>query len=228
MKSFQDLEAMQVPQLKAIARDLGIAHANNIKKADLVNLVFHAQQPDPDELEQDQKNREEGAKVEQNIAENQPTAAEKVDQMLEKISTFFGGNLVETEEEDDGVVFEVVDPTGDVIVSGTYSQLVEKMEEAEKIRIQMQLEQNPKDIKPLDANELSVPEPERGVAPPAVPQEQIEVIENELAPLRKLGLKATLTSDSVELVYRGRTVTTTIHQPVHRIVKVAEAHIARV
>ena len=47
MKTVEDLEMMTVPQLKGIATNLGVDVKVNIKKPELVKLVFDIQQPEP-------------------------------------------------------------------------------------------------------------------------------------------------------------------------------------
>jgi hypothetical protein len=236
MKSLPELQATPLPQLKAIAKDLQITYPKNVTAPKLASILFEAQQPDKEQLDQDEANKEKAVEQDLANAEKQPSAEAQVDAMLTKIADFFGGNLEEDESSDgsdDGFVFAVIDPaTGDVIVKGTFAELSDKMDELEKIRAQeafasakamREAKQAPIDPSALSAEEI----PTKTDTMPTPPDGHVKAIEDELSALRKLGLRATVNQDDVELTFRGRTVSTTVHQPVHRIIRTAEQLLAR-
>ncbi len=234
MKTLEELRATPLVQLKAIGRDLQIPFAANISHEKLAKLLFETQQPDPDMIALDEENKAKALEAEQAKAEEKKeTAAVQVDAKLSELAEFFAGNIEEGEEDDNGTFnFAIVDPaTGDVIVEGTYAELVSKMEEVAKIRAEeaFQSAKNFKEAQvPVDPAALSIPDDlPTGANMPQAPSEHIQDIERELGLLRKLGLRFAVSNDAVDMSFGGRNLTTTVHQPLHRIVGVAEQLISK-
>lgn len=230
MKTLPELQSTPLPQLKAIATALAITFHPNIGQAKLANIVFNAQQPDQDQLKQDEVNSEDAKAEDEEAAKKRQSGEEEVDAMLTELETFFEGTIEETAEDDsNGTVFAINDMAGEVIVQGTYVELVTKKEEIERIKAAEAFE-SAKNLKAaqqpiIDPSELSIPE--RGTPAPAAPEGWHKQVEEQLNPFKKLGLKFHTDNDTVYLHFANRELTTTIHQPLHRIVRTAEALVTR-
>lgn len=107
MQTLDDLNRLNMKQLKGIATQLGAAPKSNISKADLVRLVYDIQQPDVEERDTS------GETV---IVEDAPTEAEK----LEAIENFLEGTAEFNIIED---TYVVTDFTGEEIARGSVNEL---------------------------------------------------------------------------------------------------------
>ena len=209
-KSFEELESMEVGQLKGILNGLGVDipdldYRKGENKTKLVQLVYDVQQPEEETPEGE--DAEEEAEAEDN-----PEADIDVEALLDEVADFFGGTIDIVGETDDEVtVFAVKSESGNTIEEGTFQALRDKM-----LTIQRQEAENA-------AAQLSPEQPEENAEPaPVASEEVISEVEERLKPLKSLGLKAEIGQDVVKLRFGGKAVTTTVHQPVHRIVKTAE------
>lgn len=213
MKSIEDLEQMTVPQLKSIATDLGASVDPKIKKADLVQLVHTIQQPEPEEPVEDDN--------ETPVDEDKPiTTNDEFEVHKQAVVDFFDGtDLIEAGETPDGVViYAVVDElTEEEVVRGTFLQLEDRM---------MNDPNEPVDLDKEGKDEPQFEPPaveDRVLETPAIENEDaLEAIEHGLEPMRALGLKTEIDGSTIKFRYGSKTSTTTLNQPAHRVVKVAE------
>lgn len=211
-KTFEELEAMEVGQLKGILKSLDVNvpdldYRKSENKTKLVQLVYDVQQVPADEPGQDEK-----AAADEATAERSEAAEVDIDAILDEIAVFFGGTIEPVGETPDEVtIFAILSEDGNTIEEGTFAQLKDKME-----AVQRQEQENA-------AATVEAGSEERAPAPvPVLDDAAVSEIDKRLLPLKKIGLKVEIGQDVVKLRFGSKAVTTTVHQPVHRIVKTAE------
>ena len=217
-KSFEDLETMTIDQLNAIATDLGITPKAKIKKAELVQLVYDAQQPEPSEDDDNDEVQEELSLEEQSKPID---TAEQIEARKLAVAEALGGTAIEeAKTTDDGVViFAVIDElTDEEVARGT---LLELEDQAQGAPIG---EDAPNLDAPEDANEPEPPMGEERVleTPELADDGNFALIEEGLKPLASVGLKYTVDGSVIKLRSGSKVVTTTLNQPAHRVVRTAE------
>lgn len=215
MKTFEDLEGMTVAQLTAIATDLGLSPNAKIKKPELVQLVYDAQQPEPTEP----------VEAEAPVGEKRPvTTGEEFEGKLKEIAEHFGGtDVIEAGENEDGVsIFTVVDElTDEEKATGTFLELYEQAKNA------------PAPNEPIDLdkeagtgeNEMSaLPDLEEVITetPPVADDDNLAEITEGLKPLKNFGLHYKIDNSVIQFRVGSKVVSTTLNQPAHRVVRTAE------
>lgn len=215
MQTLEELEEMDTGQLKGILESLDVAvpdldfrKAEN--KAQLAQLVYDVQQPEHVEDEDDGDKEPEAPK-------EQPKKTDTdIDGMIQEIAEFFGDEDADIEpigETQDGVtIFTVYSADGNELESGTFLELQEKM----------RLVKNQ-----VGDLEVQQPEEEKDEMPEAPKEEFTSEIDERLAPLKRIGLKYEVQEHCVKLQFGAKIATTTVHQPVHRIVRAAEQLVGR-
>lgn len=259
-KALEDLELLTVDQLKGIATDLGLNPKSNIKKPELVQLVYDAQQPAPNEPEVDMDDwnfasdeagelllahlerkaftiadaktiegtGEDGALTVNDIGKfaavflDKPiTSQADFETRLEDVVLHFGGTIAleDGENEDGATIYDIVDElTEESVKRGTFLELWDEMQGA-----------------PIGTNAPSLDAPEESdePAPPAVEERVLETpalgdpearkrIEDGLKPLANFGLKYEVNGSVIKLRAGSKVQTTTLNQPAHRVVRIAE------
>lgn len=208
MKTLEDLEQMTIAQLEGIAVGLGANVPSKVKKADLVQLVYDIQQPTEDEqTEADDTPAEEPKRDVKTV--------EEVDTKKAAIEKHFGGELIEDGEQDGIVMFAVIDEDAETLAQGTFLALHK----------QAIGEEEPADAGTLGDVPLDTePQPEEPDALPVelIATEGLDEIKKALNVLRAYGLKYEIDGGIVRLTKESRTITTTLNQPAHRVVRTAE------
>lgn len=213
MKTFEDLEALTIPQLTAIATDLGVKVPQKAKKAEIVQLVYDVQQPDPTEEEENKDPEPE---------ENKPTNVDKEfeDKLGSIIDHFEGTHANEVDEVDGVIVYAIVDElTDEELARGTF--------------LELEAQVAPKPNEPVDLdkeagvgeNELpGEPDIEETVldTPDLKDEDDLAAIERELKPLRQYGLKYKIDGSVIRFQLGSKVATTTLNQPTHRVIRTAE------
>lgn len=226
MKSLPELEQVHYDELKHIGVQLGLDFPGNIKKTDLAKLIFNAQQPNSEEVREEEQRAEEAKRKEAlDAAEKEETADKQLEGILTGIvETLGGADYEETGETEDGeAIFAIVDVSGAPLVVGTFAELQTAKENIVAARTKAQYESRFKNIEPSERPG----QPDQGNTPEPASPDQLAKIESELKVMGKLGLKSTIGNHTVLLEYRGRLIETTVHQPVHRIVRLAEGMLTR-
>jgi hypothetical protein len=208
-KSFEELEAMEVGQLKGILKSLDVAvpvldYRKSENKTKLVQLAYDVQQADPVEPVGEEK-----ADTSEADAQRAEDSEIDIDAMLDQVADFFGGTIEAVgETEDEVTIFAVVSEDGNEIERGTFLKLKEKVEAVRRQEAE---------------NAAAMPDLPRTPEEQAAPSEEsLSEIDQRLLPLKRIGLKVEVGQDVVKLRFGSKAVTTTVHQPVHRIVKTAE------
>lgn len=206
MKTLDELRLMPPAQLKGIAQSLGVEPPKlDYRKAEnkekLVMLVYDVQQP---EARADEK-QDNTVKID----DIEPAASLSIDEKIALMEEAWGAKLEPVDETEEGAtIFAVVDLVEDEeITRGTFLSLWDEYA------------QNP------EAATQDVPlseEPEDPAAVPEVTTGNPAEIEKSLNPLRRAGLKFEINGGAVKLEYGSKVMTTTVNQPLHRIVRVAE------
>lgn len=206
MKTLEELRLLSPAQLKGIAQSLGVEppkldyrkHENREK---LVMLVYDVQQPEASVSEEAEKTVK--------FDDTPPPEHLSIDEKIAILEETWGARLREVGENDDGVtIFSVVDAADDEFYKGTFLELWD-------IYLNTQSNNALQDI-PLSE------EPEDPAAVPEVSTGDPGAVEKALTPLRRTGLNFEVIGGAVKLQYGSKTVTTTINQPLHRVVRVAE------
>lgn len=212
-KTLEDLEQLTVEQLKGIAVGLGADPKANIRKPDLVQLVYDIQQPEPQAGDEDAEVAPEPKKP--------INTQEELDGKLQAIVDHFNGTNIEAvDEREDGVVIYAVrdELTDEEIVRGTFLALEE----------QTLVEFTPDNPPSLDgdtpAQEFEQPAIEEAKleTPALADDEAFQEIMEGLKPLAGLGLKHTVDGSVIKFHHGAKTVTTTLNQPAHRVVATAK------
>lgn len=213
MKTLEELRLLSPTQLKGIAQSLGVEPpkldyrtAENREK--LVMLVYDVQQPQTPTDAQDLKT----VKLDDNPP---PPASVDIEKRLELIADTFGARLEDIDIDENGaVIYSVIDLVEDEEVRrGTYAELWALVQE--KLGAPTET---------LGEVPLSEPETE---APPVAIEGVAAEVEKHLNALRRTGLTFEVNGGLVKMCYRSETVTTTLNQPLHRIIRVAE-HLCKV
>jgi len=205
MKTFEELEIMTVPQLKGIAQSLGADVPSNIKKPALVQLVYDIQQPAPPEENQNNDAPEDESKPVTTDAE----IAERRQVILEH---FDAEELEEDGDNGDGAtVFKVMDLVGDEVARGTLVELYALATAS--------AEPEPES----DAGFTETPLDDVDTSTPAINNEDaVGEVQKALNALAPYGLRYAIDGSTIKLSAGSRSVTTTLNQPAHRVVKTAE------
>lgn len=217
-KSIDELNLMPASQLKGILNQLGVdAPDLDYRKAEnkdkLVQLVYDVQQPERPEVEADESAEGEEAKTEATPEDDGKADDVNVDQVLEDLGDFFGGKIQPLDEDEDGVViFQVINGQGAELESGTFVELKQK-KDAEERRQKAQQNALPS---------ITIDEDPQGKLP-KVPDKKLNDLRERLKPLQALGLKADIGNHSVRFRFGNQPKTTTLHQPIKLIVRVAES-----
>lgn len=212
MKSLEDFESMTVPQLKGIATSLGVNVPANIKKPDLVKLVFDVQQPDAEDPEAGEKAPEPDKEI---------NTQEVLEAKLQEIADHYEGEIKETEDKKDGAtVYIVSDMAGDEIARGTFQELYEHVKaEGENTGVQEGEAGGAPGLTDVPLSEDFV-----DMSSPAVSDADNQAkVEEGLKALTGLGLRYSIDGSVVKLEYQSKIETTTLNQPAYRVVRVAEA-----
>lgn len=219
MKSFEDLEILTIPQLTAIATDLGVEIPKGAKKADIVQLVYDIQQPTPDEHED---------AVDTAPEENKPTnTQEDFDKQLEVIVEHFKGTAaVEVDEIDGATVFAVVDElTDQELARGTFLELSAQAapKPNELVDLDKEAGTGVNDVAPTNPAFEEV----NTETPPLADSDNLVIIEEGLAPLRHYGLKWTIDGSVIRFAAGSKIITTTLNQPTHRVIRTGQQLVNR-
>lgn len=207
MKTLEELEQMTVDQLKGIATGLGADPKANIRKPELVQMVYDIQQPDAPDAEDNTPAEPEVSK--------EVTTGDDVEAKLEEIATFFGGELIEDGEADNGAtIFSVVNEDADEITRGTFLELYDAIH-AGDADLTVDEPADPNDHTPaVEEIDTTIPDVEN--------EEALTEIERALNALRSYGLKYSIDGSTVRLQAGSKVQTTTLNQPAHRVVATAE------
>lgn len=211
-KSFEDLEQLTVDQLKGIATDLGLDPKANIKKAELVQLVYDAQQPEPEAEDQDETPADPDKPI---------TTNEEFEARVQAVVDHFGGtDAVEDGENEDGaIIFKIVDElTDEEKARGTLLELEDQVVGAPIGEDAPPLDE---DVKPEAPAE---PDLEEVVleTPDLADEDNFAKIKEGLKPLGNFGLQYTVDGSVIQFRVGSKRVTTTLNQPAHRVVRTAE------
>lgn len=213
MKTLEELEEMTVEQLKGIATGLGAEPKANIRKPELVQMVYDIQQPEAPEQDGDEETAPQEPKT--------INTREEFDAQLDAIAKHFGEavEVIEVGENDEGVtLYAVVDElTDQELAKGTFLELYDQVTAFD----------------PENPPALDVPEEQVPHAPPAVEpvntetpaldsDEEFARIKEGLVPLSGLGLKYTVNGSVIKFSVGSKSVTTTLNQPAHRVVQTAK------
>lgn len=209
MKSLEDFESMTVPQIKGILTGLGVDVPKDAKKPDLVRLAFDVQQPvEPEQPPEDPKPLDEQSK--------EINTQAKIDEKLEEIADFYEGEIAPDGENEQGeTIFVVTDLAGDEVARGTFLEL--------QTHVENELKSQQDDGAAEGFVETPLAESFDDVeAPPVQNEDNLAMIEDGLKPLATFGLRYTIDGSVIKLTRGGKTVSTTVNQPAHRVVRTAE------
>lgn len=214
MKSFEELEMLTIPQLTAIATDLGVDVPKKTNKAAIVQLVYDVQQPAPDESDED--------------VDSAPEANKDVDteaafeRDLQTIVDHFNGTVaIEVDETTDGAaIFAVMDElTDEELARGTFLELLVQVAPKPNEPVDLDKEAG------VGQNDL-VEDPDfeeiNTETPPLADDDNLTIIEKGLKPLRHYGLTYSIEGSVIKLRAGSKNVTTTLNQPTHRVIRTAE------
>ena len=215
MKTMEELNLMTVPQLKGIATGLGVETKANVKKDDLVRLVYDVQQPDAVEAEEGRQAPAEEQSI--NDLENKDiTDDEKLDEKFEIIEQHFEGVIEKTDEDIDGVpVFAVFDADNEEVVRDTFQNIWDEVLKANAPVTEAN--------EPMEVEDMSMP----AEAEPEVTTGDKKAVDKALKPLKRVGLSYEINGGCVTLQHGSKKQTTTINQPLSKVVRVAE-HMCKV
>jgi hypothetical protein len=196
MKSIEDLEQMNIPQLKSIASQLGIGVKAKTPKADLVMMVYNIQQPEAVEEETE----------ETEPAKDKPiNTKELVQADIARLEEFFGGKLEKCGETEDGELIFNITHNDREITRGTLKELSKAFTEGDKI-----IEEQVQHIA-----DPSLPALQNGDVLPGI-QEALDA-------LSLYGLSYNIDGSCISMKVGSSEVCTTLNQPAHRVVRTAEA-----
>jgi len=219
MQTMEELGLLTKAQLTGIAQNLDVAVPKKAKHAQLVQLVFDVQQPDGE------ADKEPKVGDDVNIDDNAPGtdakrasfSEEDADKMLSDLGTALGGELEPEGADANGVAtYSVLDVVGEVIARGTFLEL----RELAKAKTP---DPEADTLGEVDLGEEVAPEPTKvQVATETVNGHNVEVAK-ALNPLARLGLQHQIVGETIKLSLGSKTITTTLNQPKHVIIRTAEA-----
>lgn len=205
MKTLEELEQLTKPVLEGIITELGGTPKKNAKKGELVQLAYDMQQPD-DAPSEDETTEE--VSLDDNAPSGNEFSEEEVQIAHDAIEDFFDGELTATEDTDEkgATIYNVVDVVGDIVATGTFLNLYNDATDGEAA---------------LEGAEEVEAEPEP-VEPPEVTSGDAKEVEKALKPLQTLGLRYEISGGAVSLTFGSKKITTTINQPLRRVVGTAQ------
>mgnify|MGYP001947422818 CR=1 FL=1 len=204
MKTLEDLNNLTKAQLGGILQSLDVAVPKKAGKEQLVQLVYDVQQPD--------------AAPQEPIEEEVAVAADKpilTEDMIENYKTtiedHFGGVLEEAGTRDDGAIeFSVVDEDGAETAYGTLLELFD-------LAVTAPTEGTPLAFEEVPLNEVEETPPEL-----TTDGSTVEKVKKALNALHPFGLRYEINGGAVKLWVGSKAQTTTLNQPAHRVVRIAE------
>lgn len=205
MKSLDELELLNMEQLKGIATSLGATPKANILKAQLVQLVYDLQQPD-------------APPAEENIAPPDATSlpepadiGEIIDAQITAVCDFFEGTVEPVGEDNQGAtLFAVLNLAGEEVARGTLLDLHNAVVNA-TTEVEAPL---------IAVEELAPPVPEVPVLQDT--GNTLPEIEKALKAMGRLGLRYQIDGSVVTMQFGSKIVTTTLNQPARRVIRTAE------